>query len=75
MGTSRPTKYVLDTLLRPAYRSARYTLIANVELWGETFWIQWEALPIDKKLAWLLFLNHSLALITLIEVFVLRRDK
>lgn len=75
MGTSRPTKYVLDMLLRPAYRTARYTLIANVELWGETFWIQWEALPIDKKLAWLLFLNHSLALITLIEVFVLRRDK
>lgn len=45
---------------------------ANVELWGETFWVQWEALPTDKKLAWILFLNHTLALITLIEVFLLK---
>lgn len=75
MGTTRPTKYVLDALLRPAYRSARYRLLANAELWSESFWVEWEALPMDKKLAWLLFLNHTLGLITLIEVFLLRRGK
>lgn len=48
-------------------------LNANVELWGETFWVQWEALPMDKKLAWFLFLNHTLALITLIEVLLLKK--
>ncbi len=72
MGQTRPTRYVLDTLMRPTYRTARYGLLANVELWGETFWTEWGALPVDKKLAWLLFLNHTLALITLIEVFLLK---
>ncbi len=45
---------------------------ANAELWGESFWIEWEALPVDKKLAWILFLNHTIALVTLIEVFLLK---
>ena len=54
---------------------ARYALLANRELWSETFWSEWEALPVDKKLAWLLFLNHTVALIALIELFVLRRAK
>jgi len=75
MGTSRHTRFVLDTIMRPAYRSARYSLLANVELWGESFWIEWEALPVDKKLTWFLFLSHTIALITLIEVFILRRGK
>lgn len=75
MGTSRHTRFVLDTIIRPAYRLTRYGMLSQIELWGETFWIEWEALPMDKKLAWLLFLNHTIALITLIEVFVLRRDK
>lgn len=63
---------MLDTVMRPMYRSARYGVLANVELWGETFWAEWEALPIDKKLTWLLFLNHTIALVTLIEVFLLK---
>lgn len=75
MGTSRPTRFVLDLLLRPAYRSARVSLLANAELWGQSFWIEWEALPVDKKLAWLLFLNHTIAILTLIELFILRRGK
>lgn len=75
MGTSKQTRFVLDTLMRPAYRLTRYGMVSQIELWGETFWIQWEALPMDKKLAWFLFLNHTLALITLVEVFLLRRGK
>ncbi len=75
MATSRPTRYILDLLLRPAYRSARASALANVELWGQSFWVEWEALPVDKKLAWLLFLNHTIAIIALIEIFVLRRGK
>ena len=54
---------------------ARYAILANAELWGETFWSEWEALPVDKKLAWFLFLNHTIAILTLIELFVLRRGK
>lgn len=73
MGTSRHTRFVLDTIMRPAYRSARYSLLANVELWGESFWIEWEALPVDKKLAWILSLNHTIALLILTELFFLRR--
>lgn len=73
MGTNRPTKYVLDALMRPAFYSARYSLLTNVELWGETFWTEWESLPVNRKLTWLLFLNHTLAIIALIEVFILKK--
>ena len=73
MGQSRPTKFVLDVLVRPTYRRTRYGLLANAQLWGETFWTEWEALPVDKKLAWFLFLNHTIALVTLIEVFLLKK--
>lgn len=73
MNKSTPTRYVLVAFLRPVYRSARYGLLANIQLWGETFWIEWDALTVDKKLAWILFLNHTIAIITLIEVFLLKK--
>lgn len=75
LATSRPTKFILDFLLRPAYRTTRSSILANAELWGQSFWVEWEALPVDKKLAWFLFLNQTIAVLTLIELFALRRGK
>lgn len=72
MTTSRPTKLILDLLLRPAYRTTRTSILANAELWGQSFWVKWETLPVDKKLAWFLFLNQTIAVLTLIELFFLR---
>ncbi|MBI5621196.1 hypothetical protein HY949_05420 [Candidatus Gottesmanbacteria bacterium] len=67
-----PTRFILNKALRPAYHVARYEVVANIALWGTTFWAVWEVQPMDKKLAWLLFLNQTLAIVTLIEVFLLK---
>ncbi|OGG30507.1 hypothetical protein A2973_04080 [Candidatus Gottesmanbacteria bacterium RIFCSPLOWO2_01_FULL_49_10] len=59
-------------IIRPVYRSTRYVLVANAQLWGRTFWAQWDGLAFDKKLVWILFLNHTIAVLTLIEYLLLK---
>lgn len=73
LSQTPPTKHVLESILRPCYRATRYGLLINIQLWGKTFWSVWEAEPLDKKLVWLFFLNQTIAVITLIELFTLRR--
>ncbi len=72
LATTGPTRFILNSALRPVYRAARHGIVANIELWGNTFWEVWEVQPLDKKLTWLLFLNQTIAIITLIEVFLLK---
>ena len=67
------TKHILDHVLRPFYLATRYGILVNAQLWGTEVWTAWEIQPLDKKLAWLLFLNHTIAIITLIELFALKR--
>ncbi len=52
------------TLPRRVYRD-------NFTLWKGTFWDAWESLPLDAKLAWILLISNTLAIITLIEYLVL----
>lgn len=60
-------------IVKPVYRATRYMVVVNMELWGRTFWQQWEGLAFDKKLSWILFLNHTIAVVSLIEYLVLKR--
>ena len=47
-------------------------ITANVTLWKKTFWDIWDPLPWDAKFAWIYFISNTVALITIIEVLVLR---
>ena len=49
-------------------------VVANIELWGKTFWQEWEVLRTDKKLIWLLFVNQTIAVLTLIEFLLLKKN-
>ena len=44
----------------------------NIILWREEFWRAWESLPLDRKLIWLFFIGQTIAIITLIEFFLLK---
>ena len=45
----------------------------NVKLWKTTFWEAWEPLPIDVKIAWIAFVTQTVAVITVIELFLLKK--
>lgn len=68
----RATKH---NIVKPVYRATRYMVVANVELWGKTFWQEWELVRWDKKLIWLLFVNQTIAIITLIELITFTARK
>lgn len=45
----------------------------NITLWRKTFWEVWEPLPFDVKLAWIAFVSQTIAVITLIELLLLKK--
>jgi hypothetical protein len=45
----------------------------NVELWKTQFWEVWEPLPWDAKLTWIAFVSQTIAVITVIELFLLKK--
>ncbi|MBI5449673.1 hypothetical protein HY948_05185 [Candidatus Gottesmanbacteria bacterium] len=44
---------------------------SNKTLWQSVFWEAWEPLPIDQKLAWILLISNTIAILTLIEFLIL----
>jgi len=58
--------------LSPA-QAVKSAATINVRLWTKTFWDTWEPLPLDIKLAWIAFVSQTIAIITLIELFALKR--
>ena len=49
-----------------------HALMENVHLWRVTFWEIWESLPFNEKLAWIAFVGQTIAVITLLEFFLLK---
>ena len=45
----------------------------NVLLWKTAFWRAWEPLPFDVKLTWIAFVSQTVAVITVIELFLLKK--
>jgi hypothetical protein len=45
----------------------------NIRLWRKTFWETWEPLSWDDKFAWIAFISQTIAILTLIELFLLKR--
>ncbi len=62
------TKYAL-----PVWKMGVEAVALNYRLWRHTFWEVWEPLPLDQKFAWLLFVNQTIGLLTLIELLVLKK--
>ena len=45
----------------------------HVELWTRTFWETWDPLPFDQKLAWIVFVGQTVGVLTLLELFLLKK--
>ena len=58
--------------LTPA-QAVKYSASFNMRLWTKTFWETWEPLPLDVKLAWIAFLTQTIGILTLIEIFYLKK--
>ncbi len=68
-----------DTLLLAADRPSggmlgffKTIFRTNITLWDKLFWEAWDPLPWDAKFAWVYFITNTIALITIIEVLILR---
>jgi hypothetical protein len=65
-------EYIKTIALTPA-QACKSAVTVNVQLWRKTFWETWEPLPFDVKLAWIAFVSQTIAILTLIELFVLKK--
>ncbi len=54
-------------------RAGQKTLAMNVKLWSTMFWDTWYPLPMDQKLAWIAFVGQTMCILTLLELFLLKR--
>lgn len=45
----------------------------QLRLWRHLFWDTWYPLPLDIKLTWIAFISQTIAVLTLIEVFLLKK--
>jgi hypothetical protein len=59
-------------LPKPIYNQLRSLVGAHRLLWATLFPQSWEKIPLDQKLIWILCINNLLAILTIIEVFVLK---
>lgn len=44
----------------------------NVRFWRKTFSQEWNSLPLDQKLAWIILVSYTTAVITLLEFLLLK---
>lgn len=59
-------------IIRAVHYHGVQAIVVNVRLWRVTFWEVWNPLPMDQKLAWILFVSNTVAVLSLFEVFLLR---
>lgn len=58
---------------KPLHKTVADTARLHRTFWGETFWKTWENMSFDNKLVWFLVINHTIAILTLIEFLVLKK--
>jgi hypothetical protein len=73
MGFLKSMIEMVKTITLSPVQTARDAVYVNVQLWTKTFWETWEPLPLDTKLAWIAFVFQTVAIITLIELFALKK--
>lgn len=55
------------TVIAPTGRTIALGLRLNVLIWTKYFDAAWESTPLHEKLTWLMFVSHTMAVITLIN--------
>ncbi len=65
----RRTKHIITYPIRASQR----TIALNAKLWNTLFWEAWYPLPMDHKLAWIAFVGQTIGVLTLLELFLLKR--
>jgi hypothetical protein len=51
----------------------REAIIIHKTLWTKLVWERWDALAFEEKIAWLIGINHAIAILTLIEILIFKR--
>jgi hypothetical protein len=51
----------------------RFVIVGHLVFWGVLFQDRWNDLPLDQKLIWIFFFNNTLAVVTIFEVFLLKK--
>lgn len=59
-----------NTILQPM----KFAFFAHERLWGEEVWTAWENIKLEEKIIYLLFINHMIAILTLLELLVIKKQ-
>ncbi len=51
----------------------RQTFLIHKVLWTKLVWERWDALAFEEKIAWLIGINHAIAILTLIEILIFKK--
>jgi hypothetical protein len=54
-------------------RMAKNIVLFHRLLWRTLLWERWETLKLEEKIIWLLVVNHTIAILTLLELLVLKK--
>lgn len=68
-----PAFTVMEQTLKRSKRGLLEIIRLNVALWRSAFWCTWDPLPLATKLTWIAFIGQTLAILTLIELFFLKK--
>ncbi len=58
--------------MQTIYKNITRAANLNYVLWKTAFWQAWEPLPLDQKATWIFFISNTLAVLTLIEMLMLK---
>jgi len=54
-------------------RSLGFIIKTHKQFWGSMVWETWGQLTLTEKLVWFFFLNQTIAIITIIEILLLKK--
>lgn len=60
-------------ITRPMAETAVLVIDTHRNLWGKDFGLTWESLDFKDKLAWIYFVSHTIGIVSILEVFLLRK--
>ncbi|MBI5613535.1 hypothetical protein HY947_01290 [Candidatus Gottesmanbacteria bacterium] len=60
-------------ITRPLVETAVLVVDTHRNLWGRDFSVTWESLDLKNKLAWIYFVSHTVGIVSILEVFLLRK--
>ena len=59
--------------MKPSKNFVMQAIHGNQLLWQSMFWNTWDSLAFDEKLTWIVFVGQTLAILTLLKFFILKK--